>query len=270
MPFCRIAAVAALALVAAACGDDRPPPPRDAAQACLAAIEQAGLEATAAHREALACPRLYRDDGCAEAWTAAAAADERRELIDGLRRVRSACRRACVRLSGGVPPKACLESEDRPGLADTVDGRVVNEVLDLDRGLHEVAGLRPAEAERLARRVSLLALLVPVSTDVALAPDDPTRLLARSPRDPVALGSTALEIHVTSTGFRVFGVTVNAAQLRDALDAHAATADPDDRKRAVIHSDPDVPYSRVVEVLQIAREAGVTDVVFAVDRSDSP
>ena len=65
--------------------------------------------------------------------------------------------------------------------------------------------------------------------------------------------TSALAVEVTTTGLRIDGDEVTADEL--AVRARIAAADPD--VTATVSSSTDVPYARVVEVMDALRAAGV-------------
>ncbi len=232
-------------LVMVACADQRPPPPRDAAAACLAAIKAAGTEPVADElREALGCERLYRDRRCADAWRALSTPDDPAEWIAAIDRLIPACRAACLRQSGGAPPRGCIASND---------ARDIDVVYELDRALHILSGLPVDDAEALAQRATLLALGVQQGIVIPIRPRDP---------DPPAAG--AVRIQVDADGeIRVGGDLVTADQLTEELTLLAARRDLDSATLAV---PPDMPYERIIELMDQIRGSGIEHIGFEINQ----
>ncbi|HUQ07585.1 MAG TPA: biopolymer transporter ExbD [Kofleriaceae bacterium] len=261
-----------LPLAAASCARDKRPPPRDAAQGCRAAIEAVGEKghASAALREALSCERMYRDKACSAAWSRLGedASDAARHLAT----IEATCRRACIRDSGGAPLRGCVAPVERFG-----EDSAVARVIELDRAMLQHAGLAPAEAEALAMRTIILATATATAGGglgsgsgagsgagslTAIDPDDP------DPYDPddypqpampdAAPGTLVVDVDLTT--IRVYGDDV---ALED-LEAKVSTLRSNlGFTRAEVLSDPDVPYERLIRVLDAVRAGGVDDVTFS-------
>ncbi len=251
-------------VVAAACGRDRPPPPRDAAQGCRAAIEAAGQagQVSLALREALACERLYRDPACRAAWQALGRDED--HLDDALEDIEQTCRRACIRDSGGAPRRGCVDPVDRFG-----DGSVLGRVVELDRALLEHAGLTAAEAEALAMRTIVLAARARrggPAGQVAFDPDDvPDDVPDDDPDDVDDLPGVdatpgMLTVEVEIAQIRVAGDVVALEDLEDKVEALRTRLGV---TRAEVQGRPDVPYERLIAVLDAVRAAGIDDVSFS-------
>jgi hypothetical protein len=265
-------------IVLAGCGRDRPPPPRDAAQACRAAMEAAGEagHVSLALRGALACERLYRDAECAAAWEALGhdEADAERRLAV----IAVTCRSACLRESGGAPPRGCVDPIDRLG-----DGSVLGKVIELDRAMLWQAGLSPSEAEALAMRALVLGsrsgrgAAVPAQPDPddPITPDDDDADYAADEDydddldedvdvdDAVADGIAAapLVVELDLLEIRVAGRLVLLDDLERVVEAaHDRTG----VNRVEVKSRDDVPYERLVRVLDAVRSAGIDDIAFSV------
>lgn len=234
-----------LMLVLGACADRRPPPPRDAAAACLAAIRAAGTEPIADElRDALTCERLYRDRRCADAWRGLATPDDPSEWIAAIDRLIPACRAACLRQSGGAPPRGCLAARD---------ARDIEVVRELDRALHLLSGLPVADAEALAQRATLLALGVQQGIVIPIRPRD---------TDPPAPGEVRIQVDADGE-IRVDGDIVTADELTEALTILAARRDLESATLAVA---PDMPYERIIELMDKVRAAGIQQILFEVDQ----
>jgi hypothetical protein len=252
----------AVTATAMSCARDKRPPPRDAAQGCRAAIEAVGEKghASTALREALACERMYRDRACAAAWTRLG--EDNLDIADELADVEIACRRACIRESGGAPLRGCIAPVARFGEDSTV-GRVI----ELDRAMLQHAGLAPAEAEALAMRTIILASSA--SQQVGAAPpspppdpDDPYD--PDAPRYPQAVTPDAppgtLVVDVDLTSIRVYGDDVALEDLDEKVSSLRSRLG---FSRAEVLSHPDVPYERLIRVLDAVRDGGVDDVTFS-------
>lgn len=246
-----------------ACARDKRPPPRDAAQGCRAAIEAVGEKghASLALREALACDRMYRDKACAAAWTRLGADASDRD--EQLAVVEATCRRACIRESGGAPPRGCIAPRSQLG-EDSVAGRVI----ELDRAMLQLAGLAPAEAEALAMRTIILAS---ATTQVGTAPPRPPPDDPDDPYDPddpggypqagmpdAAPGTLVVDVDLTS--IRVHGEDVLLEDLQAKVSSLRSSLGI---SRAEVLSHPDVPYERLIRVLDAVRAGGVDDVAFS-------
>lgn len=242
----RVVALAVIAASLVACAGEPARPPRDAANACLAAIEAAGTT-PAAVREALACRGLYRDRGCGAAWVALAVEGDPADFQQGLQIVEETCRRACLRQSRGSPPRGCLDAEDRYGLGDSGLRRRLVPVMAIDQALHELAGLPTDLAARLSTRAALFAVLPGATLDEPTLPTDAA----------VAPGTVVIRLLATGSTL-VDGNVVGDDQLTALLQARDDAGDA----VAVVEADPAVPYQRVVDVLDELRAAGVTDIRF--------
>lgn len=256
-----------LIVAVCACARDRRPPPRDAAQGCRAAIEAVAEkgQASLALREALACERMYRDPACATAWTRLGAAMG--DVSGELAAIEATCRRACIRDSGGAPLRGCIAPLARFG-EDSAVGRVI----ELDRALLRHAGLSPAEAEALSMRTLILAASTQRAAgtvdddDIDDDPDDDPDdddLTFRPPPPPPPLSGSAgdtLVVDVDLASIRVYGADVTLDDLEDRVESlrmrHGFT-------KAEVLSHPDVPYERLIRVLDAVRAGGIDDVMFS-------
>jgi hypothetical protein len=250
-------------MVAAGCGRDKRPPPRDAAQGCRAAMEAAGQKGhvTLALREALSCERMYRDKDCAAAWTRLGEDSMRPER--SLAYIEKTCRRACIRDSGGAPGKGCIAPADRFG-----DGSVLGRVVELDRAMLAQAGLPPAEAEALAMRTIILASgaqrgsytfrsIDPPDPD----PDtDPDPYPPPPPPPPPPPSSGALIVDVDLATIHVYGEEVALDDLQTKVSSLKSRLG---FERAEVQSHPDVPYERLIRVLDAVRAGGIDEVTFS-------
>ncbi|MBE7453428.1 MAG: hypothetical protein HS111_32570 [Kofleriaceae bacterium] len=245
-----VGALALATLLVAACGRERGRPPTAAAQACRAAMEAAGK---AGHlspglREALACEELYADRACAAAWAAlgrsAAAVDDALAAIEG------ACRAACIRVSGGAPLRGCVDPIDRFG-----DGSRLGRVVELDRALLEHLGLTPSLAEGLAMR----ALVLGAGSAVTSIDVPPPAGGAGGP-GPGAAAGAELIIEIDRDELRVGGEVVHVDDLTGTVSRlrHLRGV-----TRAQVLSAADVPYARVVDVLDAVRASGIDEVSFS-------
>jgi len=122
----------------------------------------------------------------------------------------------------------------------------------------------PAEAlRRFAREQARLKRARPEPAAAPAAPDlrvdliDP-QLLAANPQMRVV--TAALAVEVTTTELRLDGVTVTPSELTDRA-RRAADAAP--TVEATITSSTDVPYARVVEVMDALRAAGVEHIALS-------
>lgn len=260
--------LAILLLVAlCACARDRRPPPRDAAQGCRAAIEAVGEKGhpNLALREALACERMYRDKACAAAWTRLG--EETGDVSSELEAVEATCRRACIRDSGGAPLRGCIAPVDLFG-----DGSVVGRVIELDRALLQHAGLKPAEAEALAMRTLILSASTRrgavtsdptvVDDDVDDPDDDDDDYTYRPPPPPPSPSGApgTLVVDVDLTSIRVYGSEVALDDLETRIESLRTRLG---FTRAEVLSHPDVPYERLIRVLDAVRAGGIDDVAFS-------
>ncbi len=92
----------------------------------------------------------------------------------------------------------------------------------------------------------------PIAPDVVIVPD---------PVDPLPLPTAAaLSIEVTATALRLDGVAVTPSELTDRA-RRAADAAP--AIEATITSTSDVPYARVIEVMDALRAAGVEKIALS-------
>lgn len=243
-----------LIVAVCACARDRRPPPRDAAQGCRAAIEAVAEkgQASLALREALACERMYRDPACAAAWTRLG--EEAGDVSSELEVIETTCRRACIRDSGGAPLRGCIAPLDRFG-----DDSVIGRVIELDRALLRHAGLSPAEAEALSMRTLILA--ASTRRDVDADPDDDvTFRVPPPPPGSIPSASDTLVVDVDLSSIRVYGSDVTL----DDLEARVASLRTRvGFTRAEVLSHPDVPYERLIRVLDAVRAGGIDDVMFS-------
>ncbi len=243
-----------LVVAVCACARDRRPPPRDAAQGCRAAIEAVAEkgQASLALREALACDRMYRDPACAAAWTRLG--EETGDVSSELEVIEATCRRACIRDSGGAPLRGCIAPLDRFG-----DDSVIGRVIELDRALLRHAGLSPAEAEALSMRTLILA--ASTRRDVDADPDDDvTFQVPPPPPGRIPSASDTLVVDVDLSSIRVYGSDVTL----DDLEARVASLRTRvGFTRAEVLSHPDVPYERLIRVLDAVRAGGIDDVMFS-------
>jgi hypothetical protein len=250
-----------IALATMSCARDKRPPPRDAAQGCRAAIEAVGEKghASLALREALACDRMYRDKACAAAWTRLGE-DTVGDVKDELAAIETTCRRACVRESGGAPRRGCIAPVDRLG-EDSAVGRVI----ELDRALLQQSGLPAAEAEALAMRTLILASsgrrVAATNPFNDVDPDDvdPDDYPPPPPPPPPPSGGS-LVIDVDLTSIRVYGSDVPLDELEARVLALRARAG---YEKAEVLSHPDVPYERIIRILDAVRAGGIDDVTFS-------
>lgn len=237
-----------LLLALVACGDHRPAPPRDAAAACVAAIQTvANQDVEGPLREALACERLYRDRGCAAAWRRLTTPTSPAEWIAAIDHLIPTCRTACIRQSGGAPPRGCLAPVDP---TDSKRMQDVTAVFELDRAMHVMSGIPDEEADLLASRASLLALGVPRG------------LVGPGARTDDAPGDGQLLVVVDASGtVRLGGDAVPDDQLAVELARRIAR---DGATSALLAVEPDVPYDRIVAIMDRLRDAGITNIAFKV------
>lgn len=230
-----------LLILLVACSDARQAPPRDAAAACIAAIQTVATEEVeGALRESLACDRLYRDRACAAAWRRLTTPADPSDWIAAIDHLVPTCRAACIRQSGGAPPRGCLAPVD-PG--DSKRMQDVTALFELDRAMHVMSGLPDDEAALLASRGSLLALGVERGIVVPLPG---TRDGARDGELLVGIDAAG-DVHLD-------GRVVPP----DRLDAELARVVARDRPDAALFEvDQDVPYERVIEVMNALRTSGI-------------
>lgn len=242
----RVLALAVIAAILVACAGESPRPPRDAANACLAAIDAINT-GPAAVREALACRGLYRDRACGAAWAALASPGDPADLEHGMQLVEEVCRRACLRQSRGSPPRGCVDAEDRDGMGDRVSQRRLVSVIAIDQALHELAGLPTDLAARLSTRAVLFAV---VPSNVVDLPADPP---------DAAAAARIIAITILASGSTlVDGMVVGDDQLTALLQARADIA----ATTAVVQPDAAAPYPRIVKILDELHAAGVADIRF--------
>jgi biopolymer transport protein ExbD len=242
------ALVVFLASCACACAERRPPPPRDAAAVCIAAIQTvASEEVDGPLREALACDRLYRDRACAAAWRRLTTPGDPAEWSAAVEHLIPTCRAACVRQSGGAPPRGCLAPVD-PG--DDKRMHELSALFELDRAMHVMSGIPDDDADMLASRASLLALAVPRGIVVPVSGPG----VRAAPRDGELLVGldAAGDVHLDG---RVVPGDRLAAELARAIARHRPDA-------ALLEVDQDVPYDRIVAVMDALRTAGIDQVAF--------
>lgn len=204
---------------------------------------------------------MYRDKACAAAWTRLG--EEQGNVSRELAAIETTCRRACIRESGGAPLRGCIAPVDRFG-----DGSTVGRVIELDRALLQHAGLPPAEAEALAMRTIILAAGVHRRGGTALLgdpddddPDDDDYaidVVPPPPPPPAAAGSLVVDVDLTA--IRVYGDDVPLDQLEAKVMALKSRVGFD---KAEVLSHPDVPYERLIRVLDAVRAGGIDDVSFS-------
>ena len=233
----RSALLALLALGCTKSGSEAPPPARSA-DGCLAAAREvaSGIAASplgplppSASR--LACPELYRRAGCASAWSALYEGDlSRASPFERIDRVVTACAAAyCKDLPGRV--RACGPDAPAGNRDEEIDL-----LIELDRAVLIAETFDAATADKLSRRSILLrevTVRAPPRADAG--PPEPALVLTIAIDGRMLLGDAA----------------VATADLPGALGKAAAT-----HHSLVIAADKKVPYQRVVEVLEQAKQAG--------------
>lgn len=209
---------------------------------------------------------MYRDKACAAAWTKLG--EEQGNVSRELAAIETTCRRACIRESGGAPLRGCIAPVDRFG-----DGSTVGRVIELDRALLQHAGLPAAEAEVLAMRTIILAAGVNRGGGTALLdpdtddddPDDDDDIddvppPPPPPPPPSGAAGGSLVVDVDLTTIRVYGDDVPLDQLEAKVMALKSRVGFD---KAEVLSHPDVPYERLIRVLDAVRAGGIDDVSFS-------
>lgn len=213
---------------------------------------------TLALREALACERMYRDKDCAAAWTRLGEDSVRPER--SLAYIEKTCRRACIRESGGAPKRGCIAPGDRFG-DDSTLGRVV----ELDRAMLAQAGLPPAEAEALAMRTIILASGAQRGSDAfgSIDPPDPfpnPDPVPPPPPPPPPSATGSLIVDVDLATIHVYGEEVALDDLEAKVSSLKSRLG---FERAEVQSHPDVPYERLIRVLDAVRAGGIDEVAFS-------
>ena len=224
-------------------------------------MEAAGQKGhvTLALREALACERMYRDKDCAAAWTRLGEDSQRPER--SLAYIEKTCRRACIRDSGGAPKRGCIAPGDRFG-----DGSVLGRVVELDRAMLAQEGLSPAEAEALAMRTIILASGAQRGSDTFGSIDpppsdpfqDPDPVPPPPPPPPPASGSLIVDVDLAT--IHVYGEEVTLDDLEGKVSSLKSRLG---FERAEVQSHPDVPYERLIRVLDAVRAGGIDEVTFS-------
>ncbi len=83
--------------------------------------------------------------------------------------------------------------------------------------------------------------------------------LPTTAQDPAV--ATSLHVHVRADGIALDGKDLTMEQ---AEDRFAAVAKARPETRLVVLAEPEVPYARMIEVLDLAREAGLEDIAMSV------
>ena len=218
-------------------------------------MEAAGQKGhvTLALREALACERMYRDKDCAAAWTRLGEDSQRPDR--SLAYIEKTCRRACIRESGGAPKRGCIAPADRFG-----DGSTLGRVVELDRAMLAQAGLPPAEAEALAMRTIILASDAQRGSDTLGTIDPDPDPIPPPPPPPPPPSSGSLIVDVDLASIHVYGEEVALDDLEAKVSSLKSRLG---FERAEVQSHPDVPYARLISVLDAVRAGGIDEVTFS-------
>jgi biopolymer transport protein ExbD len=127
-------------------------------------------------------------------------------------------------------------------------------------------GLAPAEAEALAMRTIILASAAPRGSDTFGSIDppdpyqtpDPIHIPPPPPPPPRASGSLIVDVDLAT--IHVYGEEVALDDLDDKVSSLKSRLG---FEHAEVQSHPDVPYERLIRVLDAVRAGGIDDVAFS-------
>lgn len=194
------------------------------AQAMLASMQQVTFARPGEDAKLLACADLYRAPACAQAWRDAFA----ETAIQPAPLIAEACAHAyCAELS--PPPALCTQPYTD-----------VEQLRELDTAILTFEGVEPAAASAIARRTGLFRTVVV---------NAPPRTSAAAPETLVLELDEAGQLSIA-------GTRVERAAL-PSLFASLATK----QGRLLINARPDTSHGKVVELLEAAKQAGVTRVM---------
>jgi len=199
--------------------------------------------------EPLACPDLYSKPECGAAWTALfRLADTAEPPLD---RVATACARAyCDRLPA-PRPRLCSQSG-----TSMKEEAFVAALIELDTAILTLEIGIPDLAASLAQKSAVFRPIeIPRATAIPL-PAKPQQDASRTLVVSLARGSLALD-----------GKTITDSELAATIERDCTTH-PDTPPKVTIRASEDVPYARVIEIIDLTQKAGA--IQFALEPVATP
>lgn len=217
------------------CSSHASAPPQAAIDRCAQGA-QAMLEQVSFTRpdDKLACADLYREPACAAAWNAAF----HDPVADGAAGIADACTHAyCPQLS--EPPALC-----RQPLAGPTDPTRVAQLRELDAAILIHDGLAPDVARAIAGRAVLFTTVVAHAAKAGPPPPTETLVIAIDEAAQLSIAGTPLD-RAALPGFLTKLAIANG--------------------RLVVHAQRGTAHGKVVELMEAAKQAGVTHLAIESD-----